>query len=553
MMTATGPRPYVRRVGLVLTLALVGLVLLGTTEARAASSSGAYVVTGSGLFGGYVEAHWYSTLGSDAIAPGDSLTFQWRFEQFLEYVVMQAGACPMSEAFDPHTSPLYGVDLAKAWTPITYPFEAPFGATTVPLSEGDTEEDSFVTVEECIPSDGGYVATLRAWDVRIGRGTMSADGTALLAPACYYIAPFPPSIDPYQPHSEGGTFAAVSVGGEPCPEQTGGGALVAKKVVVNNDGGTATAGDFSFSVDGGSATGFDESGDADGDPLTGQNSVSVYPGTHSVTESAVPGYSTTYENCTDIEVDSGEAETCTITNDDIAPTLTVIKHVINNNGGSLEASDFDITVVGSSVSTGSTTFSGKESPGTTLTLDAGMYSVMEATTFADFYAASFSADCSGTLSAGDVKTCTITNDDRQRNQPSIQIKSLSVNATRTDATGVFNITDESSSGTAPDGFRILLTAYGVRWEFKGAGKKATFQPVAGMTCAFQVQSIDGVPGGAAGYVSGDPITFDETVNISYSCAFNPELALHGTLRGTAVARISGRPEKEFRFSSTVSF
>src|SRR5947208_16851589 len=34
----------------------------------------------------------------------------------------------------------------------------------------------------------------------------------------------------------------------------------------------------------------------------------------------------------------GDTKTCTITNDDIAPKLTVIKHVVNNNGGTATAS-----------------------------------------------------------------------------------------------------------------------------------------------------------------------------------------------------------------------
>jgi hypothetical protein len=347
--------------------------------------------------------------------------------------------------------------------------------------------------------------------------------------------------------SEVQASASVTVS---CPTPT----LIVRKVVTNDNGGTRTAEDFSFKVNDGSATTFDETEDPDdNDPLTGENILRVDAGTYEVTESAVTGYTTTYDNCTDVEVNNGETEICTITNDDIAPTLIIIKHVINNNGGTLDASDFDITVTGSSVAGGSTTFPGAESPGTTLTVKAGTYDVTEASAFADFYASSSSANCSGTLGVGDVKTCTITNDDRRRNQPSIQINSLSISATRTHATGVFNISDESSSGTQPDGFRILLTDYGLRWEFKGPAKKARFQPVAGMTCTFSVESIDAVPGGPAGYTSGDPIVLDETANISYSCTFDPELALHGTLRATAFARIFGRPAREFTFSTSASF
>ena len=42
----------------------------------------------------------------------------------------------------------------------------------------------------------------------------------------------------------------------------------------------------------------------------------------------------------------GETKTCTVTNDDIAPKLTVIKHVINDNGGTKTAADFTLTATG---------------------------------------------------------------------------------------------------------------------------------------------------------------------------------------------------------------
>jgi len=87
-------------------------------------------------------------------------------------------------------------------------------------------------------------------------------------------------------------------------------------------------------------------------------------------------------------------------------TLTVIKHVVNDDDGTAIAADFTMNVSGTGVSTSS--FPGSET-GTSVTLDAGNYSVTEGS--ADGYTASYSADCSGTISAGEAKTCTITNDD----------------------------------------------------------------------------------------------------------------------------------------------
>ncbi|MDP3995270.1 MAG: ice-binding family protein [bacterium] len=88
-------------------------------------------------------------------------------------------------------------------------------------------------------------------------------------------------------------------------------------------------------------------------------------------------------------------------------TLNVVKTVINDNGGAAVASDFTVTVTGTNVSSGS--FAGSED-GVEVTLDAGAYSIAE-TAGPSGYLASGSGDCSGTIAAGETKTCTITNDD----------------------------------------------------------------------------------------------------------------------------------------------
>jgi uncharacterized repeat protein (TIGR01451 family) len=87
-------------------------------------------------------------------------------------------------------------------------------------------------------------------------------------------------------------------------------------------------------------------------------------------------------------------------------TLTVIKQVINDNGGTKSAADFTIQVSGTNASPAS--FAGSAA-GTPVQLDAGSYSVSE--TAAAGYTASYSAGCSGTLSAGGSATCTVTNND----------------------------------------------------------------------------------------------------------------------------------------------
>jgi LPXTG-site transpeptidase (sortase) family protein len=170
------------------------------------------------------------------------------------------------------------------------------------------------------------------------------------------------------------------------------------KTLTNDNGGSLNISDFSFIVDGGSPVAFESDG---------QNDLFLQTGIHNVTEESVPGYLSTYSNCALIDLAYGETAVCTITNNDIAPKLTVIKHVVNDNGGTLNAGDFSMTVTGTEVSLAS--FAGVESPGTEVTLDAGAYSVGE--TEITGYSATYSSDCSGSISIGESKTCTITNND----------------------------------------------------------------------------------------------------------------------------------------------
>ena len=99
-------------------------------------------------------------------------------------------------------------------------------------------------------------------------------------------------------------------------------------------------------------------------------------------------------------------------------TLKVIKTVINDDQvGSADASAFSITVTGGNPSLA--TFPGAGSPGTTVTLDAGSYSVDEADDLG--YTKTLSTDCTGTIAAGETKTCTITNNDIAATLPQISI------------------------------------------------------------------------------------------------------------------------------------
>jgi hypothetical protein len=95
-------------------------------------------------------------------------------------------------------------------------------------------------------------------------------------------------------------------------------------------------------------------------------------------------------------------------------TITVIKHVINDNSGTLQASDFTMTISTCPPNAQDVRqFPGRES-GTTVAVDpAPCYNVGESFPGPIPYDISLTGDCTNVvLNAGDHKTCTITNNDR---------------------------------------------------------------------------------------------------------------------------------------------
>lgn len=173
--------------------------------------------------------------------------------------------------------------------------------------------------------------------------------------------------------------------------------LTVVKQVVNDNGGTLQVADVPLFVD--------------GNPATSGAQTTLTPGVHVVSETAQIGYQATFSGDCDSEgnvsLNPGDVKTCTITNDDQRAQLTVVKNVINDNGGTRVPGDFTLNVQAAHATP--TTFSGSSS-GTVVTLDAGSYGVDEMEL--PGYAKSLSLECSGTLAPGETKTCTVTNDDQ---------------------------------------------------------------------------------------------------------------------------------------------
>ena len=153
----------------------------------------------------------------------------------------------------------------------------------------------------------------------------------------------------------------------------------------------------------------------------GSTDVTVTAGVaYTITEGAagtadLANYTTSFgEGCSGTLAHFGDTADCTITNTlKAAPKLTVIKHVVNDNGGTKTAANFTLTVSGTSPSPAS--FPGSEA-GTDVTLQPGPYAVNEAAVSG--YTTTKSATCAGSLAHfGDTATCTVTNDDQAAPPP----------------------------------------------------------------------------------------------------------------------------------------
>ena len=180
--------------------------------------------------------------------------------------------------------------------------------------------------------------------------------------------------------------------------------LAVIKHVINDNGGSADAGDFTMTINGITAEGGNS---FPGEEAPGTDKV-VSEGNYSVTETGPAGYTAAFTSSCSGTMVAGEQTTCTVTNNDEPAHLIVIKHVINTDTGTKTAADFTMTINGVTVPSGAS-FPGAESPGTDKVVHPGTYNVTEAGGAG--YFTTFSADCSGSIALGQTKTCTVTNND----------------------------------------------------------------------------------------------------------------------------------------------
>ena len=174
--------------------------------------------------------------------------------------------------------------------------------------------------------------------------------------------------------------------------------LTVNKVLIKDNGGNETESDFQLKVNATSV---------------GNGVANILaPGVYFVTEIGVAGYQATFSgDCNvagQITLVAGDNKQCTITNNDIAPNITLIKSVTNNSGGTLQPFQFLLLVDGSAVPQNSSV---PVTANSAHTIDEGVQ------TGYHFVSITGSTKCPAvlggiaTLDEGEAITCTITNDD----------------------------------------------------------------------------------------------------------------------------------------------
>src|SRR5512143_3975593 len=145
---------------------------------------------------------------------------------------------------------------------------------------------------------------------------------------------------------------------------------------------------------------------------TGYSAALLQVGTYALSESGPAHYTQTSLTCdnavgqvTSVTLGLGEHVTCTITNDDNAPSLTLVKQVINDNGGTAVPGDWTLTATGYDA----------------LSPDAGTYALSDSGP-SGYTQTSLTCDnaqgqvTSVTLGLGEHVTCTFVNDDNARSE-----------------------------------------------------------------------------------------------------------------------------------------
>ncbi len=202
--------------------------------------------------------------------------------------------------------------------------------------------------------------------------------------------------------------------------------LTLVKTVTNNDGGTAVPTDWTLTASG-PTTGI--SGPVGADAVTDR---AVAVGSYDLSESGgQSGYTASVWSCTGgvqdgstVTIGLGEDVTCSINNDDVPASLTLIKDVVNDDGGVATPQDWDLSAVAPDGSTNLTDVVSGTPEATDVRVLPGEYTLTEAGGPSNYELIGLVCTNDGepnsgvnlvnnviTVAAGDEIVCTFTNDD----------------------------------------------------------------------------------------------------------------------------------------------
>jgi large repetitive protein len=278
--------------------------------------------------------------------------------------------------------------------------------------------------------------------------------------------------------------------------------LTLVKNLVNNNNGPATLSSFTLT-----ATGTTTISGTSGS--TAVSSAPVTPGTYALSETNVAGYSASAWSCTagtlsgsNLTLTSGQVATCTITNDDIGPVLTLVKTVTDTSGGPSTVPSFTLTAAGPVTISGITTAPAV----TSATVSAGTYALSE-TGPAGYTAGAWSCTAgtlSGsnlTLALGQTATCTINN---------VRLPTLTLQKISNGGTGAFGFSgtngvptqtiSTTAVGSTFTGSVATLTAAGVATNITET-MPATFWEI-------QTAACTGMGTGGTATLSGNVLTLN---------------------------------------------
>lgn len=184
--------------------------------------------------------------------------------------------------------------------------------------------------------------------------------------------------------------------------------ITVTKEVINNNGGNNVVSDYQLFVDDG----------VNIIPVTSGVTTIVPVGSYTITETGVQGYVGSFagpdcDSVGQLTLLEGDDKACTVVNDDLPPNITLVKQVINDDGGIAGPSQFGLQIDGGLVQNNTSVAVTANAPHTINEAGRAGYTFVGPITGTSNYGKSCPSVLGGsiTLDEGEAIVCTITNDD----------------------------------------------------------------------------------------------------------------------------------------------